>query len=443
MRQLAHTLTRRRFLLASAATSIVVGNSKVTAQTALNFLDGMAAQQASGTGLERSAERAKRIAEIIEEYDSQGFHRTGTVVDRVSALWLVGRIQQLGLEAVLEKFPLSRIDPGQAYIQIGDRRVEGVPLFDGTFTDTTGVKGKLGLFGTEADIAIKQVSPQSTDTAKDEEFQAVRRSGRYKGIIAITRGSRPGLALVNAPNFASPFGSPVLQVPSEEASWLEKAATQGTEAALVAQVRRTDVNALNITVTLKGKDSNLAPLVVMTPRSGWWHCASERGGGLACWLEVMRALSEKKPETDVIFVATSGHELGNLGLNSFLAQRPALAKGAMVWLHFGANIGAAFGKDSFLFTSTEESKKMAVAAMNQAGASPVEILPTSSKPLGEAFQIYQAGGHYISLLARNDLFHNPKDRWPSAVNVDQMTRFATAFANVAITLTQSRNLPAR
>ncbi len=145
---------------------------------------------------------------------------------------------------------------------------------------------------------------------------------------------------------------PALQVASEEASWLEEAAKQGKEVVLVAQVRRTDVNAFNVTATLKGQKSNLAPLVVMTPRSGWWNCAGERGGGLACWLTVMEAFSMKKPVRDVMFVATTGHELGEMGLKSFLGQQPMLAQTAKVWLHFGANIGAALGKRSGLFALT-------------------------------------------------------------------------------------------
>lgn len=60
MRQLAYTLTRRRFLLASAATSLVVGNSKVTAQTALNFLDWVAAQQASSRGIYQRYSRLEK-----------------------------------------------------------------------------------------------------------------------------------------------------------------------------------------------------------------------------------------------------------------------------------------------------------------------------------------------------------------------------------------------
>src|SRR5205085_9900985 len=92
-----------------------------------------------------------------------------------------------------------------------------------------------------------------------------------------------------------------------------------------------------------GTNKGAAPLVVMTPRSGWWNCASERGGGLACWLEIMRAARDAAPARDILFVASSGHELGHLGLDSFIERRPGLVSAARTWIHLGANIGAAHG----------------------------------------------------------------------------------------------------
>lgn len=433
MKRFAQTVRRRHFLLMSAAASLALGNSKVRSETVLDFTESLNAQQSVAQGLDPSSDRAKRIAEIIDQYDSQGFHRTGTDVDKVSASWLGERIHQLGIEAVLEKFPVSRVDPVHAYVQIGKRRIKGIPCFDGTFTDADGIKGRLGLLGNDANIALTQISPAS-NTPKDKEFEASRRSGHYKGIIAITQGGHPGLAPINAPGFTSPYGSPVLQVSSKDIGYLETAAKQGCEVVLVTQVQRTKVEALNVTATLKGKESSLAPIVVMTPRSGWWHCASERGGGLACWLEVMKALSTRQPARDVIFVATSGHELGGLGLKSFLGQRPFLVKDAMVWLHFGANIGAAVGKGSSLYAATEDLQKVALAMMSEVSALPDERVPVRQQPQGEALLIQQKGGRYISLLGRNLLFHHPDDRWSAAVDIDQVTRFATAFANLAMRL---------
>src|SRR5882757_10659055 len=76
----------------------------------------------------------QRIGAVIRAYENQGFHRTGTDVDRMSADWLANEVRQLGLEPAREEFPLSRVDPVGASLVVNDRTIEGLPLFDGTFT---------------------------------------------------------------------------------------------------------------------------------------------------------------------------------------------------------------------------------------------------------------------------------------------------------------------
>ena len=56
-----------------------------------------------------------QIGKIIREYDSQGWHRTGTDADRVSARWLGQQVLERGLEPALEPVSLSRIVPGPCY----------------------------------------------------------------------------------------------------------------------------------------------------------------------------------------------------------------------------------------------------------------------------------------------------------------------------------------
>lgn len=381
---------------------------------------------------------SKYIAKIIQQYDSQGFHRTATKVDQLSAFWLVQHIKKLGIEAQLQPFSLSRIDPVQAYIQIGQRRLEGLPLFDATFTDANGIQGKLGLAGSDGNLLVMPITPQA-NTPKYQELQTCRRSGKYQGIIAITHSIFPGLAPLNALEFTSPFGPAVLQVSTEEGRWLENAAQQGQVGTLVNQVQRTEAEAFNVIATLKGTDSTLAPVVIMTPRSGWWHCASERGGGLACWLSVLAALSVRRLARDVIFIATSGHELGGIGLEYFLGQQPMLAKKAKVWLHFGANLGAAFGKRCGLFASNREFAEIAAGWLEKAGAAPDDCYLPNSLPYGEALLIQRLGGAYISLLGANQLFHHPKDRFSEAVDIMQVTRFATAFTNLSLMFAKAIN----
>ena len=258
-----------------------------------------------------------------------------------SAQWLAGEIRQIGLAPTLEAFPLSRVDPVSASLAVNGRTIEGLPLFDGGFTGAAGIAGRLGALNSDAPIGLCESAPNAQEAGALGE---ARRQNRHQAIVVITRGARPGFCPSNADSFLAPFGPPVLQVASEEAAFLTECARQGATALLTAQAERTQAQAFNVVTAVAGTDNSLAPLVVMTPRSGWWSCASERGGGLACWLEIMRAVRDAKPARDVLFVASSGHELGHIGLDAFIARRAGLVAAARAWIHLGANIGAAQGR---------------------------------------------------------------------------------------------------
>jgi hypothetical protein len=369
-----------------------------------------------------------RIGTVIRAYSEQGFHRTGTEVDRTSGDWLATEVRRIGVKPVLEEFPLSRVDPLRASIEVDGRTVEGLPLFDGGFTGAAGVAGKLGELGGDAAIGLTEVAPNAAETGALGE---ARRQNKHQAIVAITRGRRPGFCPSNADSFLRPFGPPVLQVASGEASFLADCARQGARAVLTAQAGRVQGQAFNVTAAIPGTDRSLAPLVVMTPRSGWWWCASERGGGLACWLEIMRAIGAARPVRDVLFVASSGHELGHLGLDAFIERRAGLVPAAKGWIHLGANIGAAHGPGNILQASDDEMESAMAGAMSEAGLAIDARHPRGAAPRGEAANIHRGGGRYISIIGNNDLFHNESDRGADAVDVRIIERFATAFGMVA------------
>src|SRR5262249_20404811 len=237
-----------------------------------------------------------------------------------------------------------------------------------------------------------------------------------------------------AESFRHPFGPPVLQVASEEAPLLADCARRGAKAVLTAHVERTPAQASNVVAMVPGTNKGLAPVVVMTPRSGWWRCASERGGGLACWLEIMRATCDAKPVRDVLFVASSGHELGHLGLDAFMERRPGLVSAAKAWIHLGANIGAAQGPGNNLQASDDEMEMMMAEAMTKAGLRIDRRHPRGAAPRGEAENVHRGGGRYISIIGDNDLFHNTSDRGANAVDLKVIERFAGAFAMVTRSL---------
>ena len=53
---------------------------------------------------------------------------------------------------------------------------------------------------------------------------------------------------------------------------------------------------------------------------------------------------------------------------------------------------------------------------------------------GEAATIKEQGGRFVSFIGRNDWFHNPRDLWPDAVDVQAVARFARAAADLTLSL---------
>jgi hypothetical protein len=410
-------LTRQQFMTIGAAAS---------AGWLLPPLRVLAAQGSSGA--------LERVSRIIQEYEGQGIHRTATDVDDKSGAWLVEQARAAGAMAAQERFHLSRVDVRACTVGGGGRTSEGLPLFDGGFTRPEGVSGRLGAADSSAEIALVDLDGPAI-SSEGRSLDALRRGGRHRAVVGITRGAQPGLTPMNAGQFAQPFGIPVVQVASTEADWLHGLVSRGERVTVVAHVVRTAATAGNVTATVRGTTADLPPVVVMTPRSGWWHCASERGGGLACWLETIRAAAAARPPRTIEFVASSGHELGHLGLDAFIAERRALVKGAAAWIHLGANIGAAGGRMR-LQASDDQMAERASAALARAGTSVADRVPRGTVPAGEARNIHVGGGRYASLLGSGPYFHSLADRWPVAVDVPAIGRYAAVVADLAMTLSE-------
>jgi hypothetical protein len=258
-------------------------------------------------------------------------------------------------------------------------------------------------------------------------------------LVIVSAGARPGMGLLNAEPFRHPYGAPTIHLSSEVSEAALAGAARAASARVVAENRHTPASARNVVVTIRGSQPSTAPVVGMTPRSSWWQSTAERGGGLVCWLESLRALITAPPACDVIFTANSGHELGHLGLEDFMARRPGwecpISEGGASWIHFGANIGAAGGELS-LQSASDELRLLTEAELVRAGRAPDVVAPKTLVPTGETRDIHGASGRYVTLVGSNPLFHLPQDRWPHAVDTDAVTSMAAAAAALVVRLTR-------
>jgi hypothetical protein len=258
-------------------------------------------------------------------------------------------------------------------------------------------------------------------------------------LVIVCAGERPGMGLLNAEGFRNPYGAPAIHVSSEASETVLAGVARAAPARVVAENRYVPAAARNVLVRVAGSRRASPPVVVMTPRSSWWQSTAERGGGLVCWLESLWALIAAPPTCDVIFTANSGHELGHLGLDDFMARRPGwqrpISEGGATWIHFGANIGAAGGELS-VQSASDDLRRLTETELARTGRAPDVVAPKTLVPSGETRDIHRAGGRYVTLVGSNPFFHLPQDRWPHAVDADAVTRIAAAAAALVVKLTR-------
>lgn len=362
----------------------------------------------------------------IRNWDSINDHRTGTDGDTRTSEWLADEVVRAGFDPTIDAFAFPRWVLNDCSIEAEGKRLEGVPLFDGGTTTASGIEAPLSDLAANDGIGVGPLSPSSL-----KNFNAVRASDRL-GVVGVAAmdAAVPGLALQNAPRFVDPFGPPVLQVATEHGTWMEEAVAARSNAKLTVAVEKRTSIASNVQARVAGHDRNLAPLVVMTPKSAWWTCTAERSGGIAIWLAALRYFRDTKPRRDVIFTANTGHELGHTGLEHFLSRERSLGAGARAWFHLGANFITTGG--SFrLQVSDTEMETIADTALDAAGEPPAFRLGPGKQPGGEAHNIFELNGRYISFIGSNPYFHHPDDRWPTTIDVDKAAHLTDAGVAIA------------
>jgi len=375
-----------------------------------------------------------RIAAVIQAYSAQGIHRTGTEVDEISGDWLMRSITDLGQVPEAERFNFDRVVVKEAGVSLGKHRIEGVPLYDCSYTGPDGIEGSIGQLGSDSMIGLTVMEAGHPDRLRD--YMDARRQERHKAIILVTDLQLPadGAAPLNAENFDSPFGPPVLQVPNENLAMLQRAAEEGQPVKLVVDCEYQQAEAVNVVCEIQGKDPTLAPLIVMTPRSGWWACASERGGGIAVFLEMLRYFGLNTPQRSIVFTANTGHELGHTGLDHFLKTRAHLLQEAHCWIHLGANFAASISPMVRLQFSNADLRTqfMAIAGALRPGAE----TKVGERPLGEARNVFDGKGDFVSILGGNGLFHHPADLYPEAVDLAATVAWSQVMVKMAAVLAE-------
>ena len=372
------------------------------------------------------------IENRIRAFESFGIHRTGWPGDDETGRWLVSELAAVGVEAKTERFTFPRIEHRAARLTTPDGVIEGLPMYDGGSTPSGGLVGQLvsvadsDRFG---NIVVAMPHDDGFDGFTGPATQATIQQLEADGVVAaiLVSGDEDGEIIVrNAELIDHPFDLPVLQIAMKDAGDLATAILMNIEGTLEIEAERLDSTATNVVATLPGTDADAAPVGVMTPRSGWFTCAAERGGGIAVWLALAEALAATPRQRPIELLASSGHELHHYGAAAYLKERPTLAKGAAAWLHLGASIGARVQPVLKMDASDQQLLDLAASSLSASGAAEREVIGVGGPSGGEARNIADAGGRYVSFRGPHAFFHSPQDGFARAVDAESVALNAKA-----------------
>ena len=388
---------------------------------------------------------AAEAERLIRQFESQGDHRTGSPGDDACTAWLLDELNSRGIDAEAQPYTFPRLAIERSELALQGQTVTGVSLYDGGFTPPGGVNAKLiEAPSTETPaapgaIALWTLGPDQSffSPAIYEPLQAAHQAGTL-GVVIVAGDDQGAPVVRNAERIDDPLPIPVLQVaPADWPADLLNDLDDGVDVSLTIDATREPGPATNVVATIPGSDPDAAPVVLMTPKSGWFGCAAERGGGHAAWLAAAAALAKAprphghgRPRW---LVCSGRHELHHYGLDVYLDALPLACSEIHWWVHLGASIGAKEPRPA-LAASDQAVQQLMVDALAQAGAVERTLMPLGAPGGGEARNVAERGGRFVSILGGHRYFHSPNDTVDLAVDSDSVARHAEAVTQVLRTL---------
>jgi hypothetical protein len=323
----------------------------------------------------------------VESYAVHSTHRTGTDDDVATIEWFRSILQADGANVVVEGWDFPQWT-GEWQAELDGEMIDSLPIF----YETSG----------------------SFDSAH----------------IDVVATPHPG-GLLTVKN-----RRPLAEVPVRERATLQVAgeheARRHEIRAHIGGARVVHGRSANVYATY-GSHSRDVELLIATPLSGWFNCASERGTGIAIarWL----ALALVQGGVRVGLLGTSGHELFNVGLERYLA-RPTTKPAAVI--HVGASVAArahpsaadappTLSDSLYVITNRADGGyNLESAGFNRriGGADPKQWI-------GEGTRWCTQGAPLLSVAGVSHWFHTPHDTPERATHPALLETVAGALLNEA------------
>lgn len=316
--------------------------------TRRSVLGAMAAAAVAPVPKLRAAE-AGSVESHLTRYAALGNKRAGGPGDTAAGEWLAGELVRHGYKTERQNFSVPYFDTMCAQLSTGDRTAEvyaqpivvptppggieaPIVRVDGAGRWSGSLKGAIALvdlpYGRWSSLLAKGIR-QPLDAAF---------AGGAAAAVVVTNGPTGKVIALNADGRRPMFPGPLALIAPALAADFLAAASRGERARLVIQGTSSTRPAFNLVGRIdRGANRWLA---ISTPRSGWFTCAAERGGGIAAWLDLAAWAPSAFPRHDLAFICNTGHEYEYLGAAEAMKKIAPPVAQTSFWLHLGANVAA-------------------------------------------------------------------------------------------------------
>lgn len=422
--------TRRELLALSAASPFLVAAGK----TAHPPDDGMAS-----------------MGQDLSRYIGFGIKQSGGEGDMACGAWLEQELRAAGFATERQTLSVPFFDPDKVELAVAGAVAKVWPE---PIVQTTEAEGfaapmvRVDAYGNSdrplsgaialVDLPFGRWSSMFWPQVKKPVDAAF--AGGAAACVIVTNGPTGQVIALNTDGRKPLYPGPMALLAPEDSAPFFKAAAQGGKARLILSGRGGRRDAFNLVGRLDRGKGNW--VVVSTPRSGWFTCAGERGGGIAAWLHIARWAGRALPGHDLAFVCNSGHEYQYLGAEELLSKAAPSSGETAFWLHLGANLASRDWHDSVgpkrPLPGTDSQRYLVVspallglAQKEFAGLAGLEApYSTDQIAAGELSNILSAGYKSVAGVFGVHRFHHVRDDDERCVSAEAIARTTLAFRNL-------------
>ncbi len=385
----------------------------------------------------------------IDQYGSSPNHYSGTPADWSEENTVAEQFRADGLQVNSIAYHFPKFVPTNYSLITDSHDVAATALapllYSGT-TDPHGIEAPLeaaanGTIPADAAGKIVVVSAASKGTVAASVPKAIAAGAKAEVFVTKSLDDLPAWEDVNSRQGTGTL--PVLLVGKQSGAQILADAEAGEHADLTLQAELGTATDYDVWGELPGVDTS-RKVIVGTPVSSMVPSASERGGGLAVLLGLAKHYAElprSQRSENLVFLATSGHEVGFLGLPALVQQKGSWFTGADAYVHLGASIGAGTGVENpdgsvtitggtqtNLALHDSENPILETTSVNAfaAAGQVVKNTPMHLGGGGEQIYAYQEGTPEVSMNGTSLWFHTTADL-PNVVAPDILTGLAQGF----------------